>query len=1047
MRKEGFFESDLEEAALEWLEELGYEVALGPDLIDITMERKSHEDVLLLGRLKSSLERLNPGKSSDLIDQAYREIAIPKQVSLLENNQAFHKMLTDGIDVGFHDENGLMTYQKVRIFDFETPENNEFLAVNQYTVVENGVNKRPDIVLLINGIPVVVIELKTISDDKISIDSAYNQIKNYQTSIPSLFVYNAFNILSDGLHAQAGTLTSGRDRYMAWRTIDGETVAPISEPQLETLIKGMLDQKRLLDIIQHFILFQDNENKFVKIISGYHQYHAVNTALNKTYQATSEQGDRRIGVIWHTQGSGKSISMVFYAGKMVISKTLNNPTILVITDRNDLDDQLYQTFAKSESLLRSIPQQASSRTHLRELLNGRESGGIIFTTIQKFSPDEDHDSTPLTTRKNVIVMADEAHRSQYGFSANIVQKESEAYEKYGFAKYMRDSLPNASYIGFTGTPIELTDKNTRAVFGEYIDVYDMTRAVEDKTTVKIFYESRIAKIDFKIPKEKIDEDFIEITENEEAEANNDIKRKWSRLEAIVGTPARINLIAQDIVDHFEKRQMAMETPVGKAMIVAMSRRIAVELYEVIVKLRPAWHSDDLNKGKIKVVMTGSSSDPEHWQPHIGNKQTRETLAKRMKDNTDELEIAIVRDMWLTGFDVPSLHTMYIDKPMRGHGLMQSIARVNRVFGKKQGGLVVDYIGIASKLKEALSAYSERDKGSAGVDTDQAVQILLEKLSIIQDTLHPHDYSPYFTGTKSEKLKTIVSTANYIVGLNQKERKDLNHTIDDVSKAYGLCATTDEALEVNEEVGFYKAVKATASKFTDTGDPRRTDSDVNDQINQLVAESFKSAGMIDVMESMGNERPELSILSEDFLAQIKASKHKNLSVELLKRLIKGNLRRVARRTVVKSKQFSDLLESTMEKYYNQLLSSAEIIDELIKLAKDIIKAEDEGKDSGLSTEEYAFYEALSSNRSAMEVMGTEVLKDIAKELTQKIQDSITVDWERRKNIRAKMRFEIKLLLKKFKYPPDDPDKPGNYDNSIKLIMEQTELFSQESLNNR
>lgn len=1041
MIKEGFFESDVEEAALEWFDELGYEVILGPDLIDKTFERGSHEEVLLSVRLKEALKKLNPNASNEVIDQAYREISIPKQVALIDNNQAFHKMLVDGIDIGYHDQNGQMKYQKVRIFDFDNPENNDFLAVNQYTIIESNVQKRPDVIIFINGIPVVVIELKTISDDKVSIDSAYNQIKNYQTSIPSLFVYNAFNVLSDGLHAQVGTLTSQRDRYTAWRTIDGDTIAPIDEPQLDTLIKGMFEKKRLLDIIKQFILFQNNDKEVIKIIAGYHQYHAVNTALTRTHQAISEKGDRRIGVIWHTQGSGKSLSMVFFAGKMVISETLNNPTILVITDRNDLDDQLYQTFAKSENLLRSIPQQASSRNHLREILNGRESGGIIFTTIQKFSPEENQDTKPLTRRTNVIVMADEAHRSQYGFSAKVIQTDDEAYERYGFAKYMRESLPNASYIGFTGTPIEHTDKNTRAVFGDYIDIYDMTRAVEDNTTVKVYYESRIAKLSIQVPEEELNANFENITEGQEKDLSNDLMRKWSRLEKIVGSPIRIKMVAKDIVDHFEKRQMAMETPVGKAMIVAMSRRIAVDLYKEIVKLRPDWHSDDANKGKIKVVMTGSSSDPEDWQVHVGNKQNRENLARRMKDNTDELEIAIVRDMWLTGFDVPSLHTMYIDKPMRGHGLMQTIARVNRVFGKKQGGLVVDYIGIAANLRDALSNYTDQDKETAGVDTEAAANVLIEKISVIRNTLHKHDYSKYFSESKGEKLKAIIQTANHILGFEEDSKKKIYQTIDDMAKAYGLCATTDQAIEVNEEVGFYKAVKAASMKFSngEAGRPSR----INEEgIDQLLAEAFKGEGVVDVMEELGLKNPELSILSDKFVNRIKKSENKNIAIELLKRLIKGGIKRHSRRTVVQSRQFSEILSKLIDNYNGRLLTSVEIIDELIKLAKEIIQAEQKGKESGLSVEEYAFYEALSSNTSAMEVMGTDVLRDIAKELTLTIQENSSVDWNLRKSVQAKMRFEIKVLLKKFKYPPDDPNDPNNYDRSIKVIMEQTELLASE-----
>lgn len=1039
-----FNETEVELSALEWLEELGYEIAFGPDLIEVEKERESYQDVVLKDRLMDALLSMNPRVPRSVLDDALREIMIPKQVSLIENNRVFHQMITDGVNVSYHDREGILRHTQLKIFDFEHPNRNNFLAVNQFTVVENRVEKRPDVVIFVNGIPLVVFELKTASDENVSLKNAYRQIKNYQSAIQSLFVYNAFNVISDGLNAKVGTITSLEDRYTSWRTIDGKVIAPMSFPQLETLIKGMFDKERFLDILKQFILFQKNDHDYIKIIAGYHQYHAVNTAVERTIEATSESGDRRIGVIWHTQGSGKSLSMVFYAGKLVLSQELSNPTIVIITDRNDLDDQLYLTFSKSQDLLRSIPAQAESRNHLRELLNGRESGGIIFTTIQKFSPEDPSDASILTDRKNVIVLADEAHRSQYGFSSKVIQTKEEAYEKYGFAKYMRDSLPNASYIGFTGTPIELTDKNTRAVFGDYIDIYDMTRAVEDHTTVKVYYESRIARLDFKVQKELIDENYDAITENQEASVSEIIKRKWARLEAVVGARSRVATIAKDIVEHFEKRQAAMETSVGKAMIVTMSRRIAVELYDEIVKLRPHWHSDDLMKGKIKVVMTGASSDPEEWQVHVGNKQKRETLAKRMKDNNDELQIAIVRDMWLTGFDVPSLHTMYVDKPMQGHNLMQAIARVNRVFGPKQGGLVVDYIGIAAKLKEALQVYTDQDREQTGVDTTLAAQILLEKLDVIRELLHKQDYSLYFTGKNSEKLKVIMETIDFVLGLPKDIKENLLKTISELSKAYGLCATTFEAEKHNIEIGFYKTIRAGVLKFSDVDGPVRTIQDIDEEINQLISDSLKSNEVIDVLAEMGLKRPELSILSDEFLDQIKASKRKNVAIELLKKLIKGNIRQISRKTIIQSRLFSDMLETILGKYYARLITSAEVIDELIKLAKEIIEAEQAGKDTGLSEDEYAFYEALASNLTAKEVMGIDVLKQIAIELTQKIKASTTIDWNIRSSIRAKIQFEIKVLLKKYKYPPDDPKDPNNYEKSIKLIMDQTELLASESV---
>jgi type I restriction enzyme, R subunit len=1041
-----FFESDVEEAALLWLEELHYETAFGPDLIEKTKERSNYQEIILKDRLLEALTRLNPKLQSDVLEDAIREIMITKQISLIENNRAFHKMITDGVNVTYRDKNHDLKHIQVQLFDFENPENNNFFAVNQYTVVENRTEKRPDIVVFVNGIPLVVFELKTASDENVSLKSAFRQVKNYQKAIESLFVYNAFNVISDGLLAKVGTLTSQEDRYTSWRTIDGDVVAPTSEPQLETLIKGMFEKRRFLDILKQFIVFQKNDTDYHKIIAGYHQYHAVNTALERTLEATSATGDRRIGVIWHTQGSGKSLSMVFYAGKMVISQELSNPTLIVLTDRNDLDEQLYLTFNKSQDLLRSIPVQAHSRSHLRELLNGRSSGGIIFTTIQKFTPDDLNDVSALTDRKNVVVLADEAHRSQYGFSAKIVQSKEEAYEKYGFAKYMRDALPFASYIGFTGTPIELSDKNTRAVFGDYIDIYDMTRAVEDHTTVKVYYESRIAKIDFNVDKDLIDESYENITEDQDSNVTEIVKRKWARLEAVVGSQSRIDTVAQDIVTHFETRQSAMETTVGKAMIVAMSRRIAVSLYDAIIKLRPQWHSDDLMKGKLKIVMTGASSDPEAWQQHVGNKQKRETLAKRMKDNNDELQLVIVRDMWLTGFDVPSLHTMYVDKPMQGHNLMQAIARVNRVFGVKQGGLVVDYIGIAAKLKEALQVYTEDDKGQAGVDTSIAVKILLEKLDVIKELLHGHDYSLYFKGKQTEKLKVIMETIDYVLGLTKENRDLVLKSISELSKAYGLCSTTLEATLHNVEIGFYKTIRAGVIKLlADPDKPIKTLDDLDEEINQLISDSLKSGAVVDVLGEMGIKRPELSILSEEFLEQIKASKRKNVAIELLKRLIKGNLRQISKKTIIQSRKFSELLESILGKYYARLITSAEVIDELIRLAKEIVELEKAGKDTGLTEDEYAFYEALASNMTAKEVMGIDILKKIAIELTQKIKSSTSIDWNIRSSIRAKIQFEIKVLLKKYNYPPDTPNDPNNYEKSIQLIMDQTELLASETVN--
>lgn len=1058
--KSNFCESHLEEAALEWFEELGYEIVFAPDIAPDGEypERKDYSDVILFERLKEALARINPRLPNDAIEDAFRQITIPQSPGLLMNNRAFQKMITDGIDVQVKQSDASYRTEKAYVFDFEKPLNNEFMAANQFTIIEHGIEKRPDVVAFLNGIPLVVIELKSASNENVDITDAYNQLQTYKMTIPSLFTYNSFLVTSDGINARAGTLTAEEDRFMAWRTIDGETAASKSIPQLEVLIKGMFERNRFLDIIKHFILFQSDGKEMIKILAGYHQYHAVNKAVESTQRATSYSGDRRIGVIWHTQGSGKSLSMVFYAGKLVISEELENPTIVVITDRNDLDDQLFGTFLKSKGILRSTPVQATDRAHLRELLNNRTSGGIIFTTIHKFAPfaneiNEGTDTytsldkvaeTPtgygksmvLTDRKNVIVIADEAHRSQYGFGADIVKGDNEADVKYGYAKYMRDSLPNASYIGFTGTPVELTDKNTRAVFGDYIDVYDMTRAVEDGTTVKIFYESRIAKLE--LPEElkpKIDIEYDEITEYQEYSQKEKLKSKWARLEAIVGANERVKQIAKDIVEHFEKREQAQENQGGKAMVVAMSRRIAIDLYKEIVALRPNWHSDDLMAGKIKVVMTGSSSDPADWQVFIGTKANRETLAKRMKDKNDELKLVIVRDMWLTGFDVPSMHTMYIDKPMSGHNLMQAIARVNRVFKEKQGGLVVDYIGIAEKLREALSQYTESDKKTTGIDTELASQVLLEKYDLIKELLHGYDYSKFFVGKQSEKMQAIVETMDYIIELREDRKNDYIRLVTEMARAYSLCATTDIAERLNIEIGFHKAVKASLVKMISDDNKKKTISQLDSELNQLISKSISSNEVIDILSSVGLSKPNIAILSDEFLEEVKGMKQKNLAVELLNRLLKGTIRTFSRRNLVQSKKFSELLEASIRKYQNRAIETTQVIMELIELAKQISEAEKRGESTGLTQDELAFYDALAENESAREVMGDEILKQIAKDLTISIKNNISVDWAIRESVQAKMKMTIKRLLKKYGYPPDKTSK------AVDIVMEQTKLMCQ------
>ena len=1069
--KDNFYESHLEQATLEWFEELGYETVFAPDIAPDGEypEREDYSDVILKERLHEALERINPTLPDEAIEEAIRQILIPQSPSLLMNNKAFQQMITDGIDVQVKQADSSYKTEKAYIFDFKKPLNNEFMVANQFTVIEHGVEKRPDVVVFVNGIPLVVIELKSASDENVDIDDAYNQLQTYKNTIPSLFTYNSFLVASDGINAKAGTLTSNIDRFMAWRTIDGEDMAPLSIPQLEVLISGMFQRERFLDIIKHFILFQSDGKETIKILAGYHQYHAVNKALDSTHRATMESGDRRIGVIWHTQGSGKSLSMVFYTGKLVIDEELGNPTIIVITDRNDLDDQLFSTFLKSQDLLRNTPMQAEDRANLRELLNNRTSGGIIFTTIQKFAPMVQEEKTSsyaatantypiaeemdrvseqqleaaeapleynkvLSYRNNVIVIADEAHRSQYGFGADVVEDNHEAAVKYGYAKYMRDSLPNASYIGFTGTPIELTDKNTRAVFGDYIDVYDMTRSVEDNTTVKIFYESRIAKLNLSDEmKPIIDSEYEEITEYQEASQREKLKSKWARLEAIVGARQRVKLVAQDIVEHFEKRDRAQQTEGGKAMIVAMSRRIAVDLYKEIIALRPDWHSDDLMGGKIKVVMTGSSSDPADWQPFIGTKATREVLAKRMKDIKDELKIVIVRDMWLTGFDVPSMHTMYIDKPMRGHNLMQAIARVNRVFREKQGGLVVDYIGIAENLKEALAQYTESDQKTTGVDTEVAADVLLEKHDLIQELLHGHDYSKFFTGKPSEKMQAIMETVDFIIGLREERKNDYIRLVTELSRAYSLCATTPAAERLNVEIGFHKAVKAAIVKLIGDDERKKTTTQLDSELNQLLSKAISSNEVVDILSSVGISKPNIAILSDEFLEEVRGMKQKNLAVELLKRLLQGSIKTFSRRNLVKSKKFSELLEASIRKYQNRTIETTQVIMELIALAKEITEAEKRGEDTGLTPDELAFYDALAENESARDSMDDEILKQIARDLTVKIRNNISIDWSIRESVQAKMRMIVKRLLAKYNYPPDKRD------SAVDVVLEQTKLM--------
>lgn len=1032
-----FNEDDLEQVALEWLQSLGYDYKKGNEIsmTGLTPERKSDKDVVLHERLEKALRKVNSDIHPRFIEKAIHELTLEKSPNLLENNLTFHENLINGIEIEDYDDEGQSIVEIVKIVDFEHPQNNDFLAVNQLTVVNGDYTKRPDIVLFINGLPIVVIELKNSTNETVGVEDGYHQLETYKMRVPQLFTFNEVLITSDGINTKAGSLTANYDRFMTWRSKDGETESPSSLASLDVLIHGMLNPETLLDLIRYFVLFQDNGKGHIsKILAAYHQYYAVNKAVDRALLASSGQGDGKGGVIWHTQGSGKSLTMVFFSGKLI--QMLNNPTLVVVTDRNDLDNQLYSTFVKSKGrsgkgLLRQTPKQAETRKELKSLLSV-ESGGIVFTTMQKFEPEQNETTmAALTERKNVIVMADEAHRTQYGFNAKYDDKGEGI--KYGYAKYLRDALPNATFVGFTGTPVASTDKNTQMVFGNYIDVYDMTQAVADGSTVKIYYESRV--IPLNLPQNlDLDEAYNDITEDQEEDVKQRLKSKWSRIEALAGAKPRVEALAKDIIQHFETRQQAMK---GKGMIVTMSRRIAVDLYDEIIRLKPEWHSDDDDKGVIKVVMTGSSIDPASFQRHIGPKKRRNLLEKRMKDVNDELQLVIVRDMWLTGFDVPSMHTMYIDKPMKGHNLMQAIARVNRVFKDKPGGLIVDYVGIAESLKEALKEYTESDQAQTAIDTDKAVELMLLKYDVIQDMLYNLDYSKFNSEKKSERYYTISDTMDYVIGLGEDERQRFIKTVTELGKAFALCATEPSAQELNDEIAFFKAVKAGLVKLlqpSKEGKTRKTSAEVEAEINQLVSQSVVTEDVIDVYQTLGLEQPDLSILSDDFLKDVEGLKQKNVAVELLNRLLKGQVKSLMKTNATVSKRFSEMLGQSIKKYNNRSIETSKIIEQLIQLAKDLNEEHRRGNELGLNSDEIAFYDALASHETAKEVMGDKNLRAIAHELTKTVKENMTVDWNKKASSRAKMRRSVKRLLKEYGYPPDLEAM------AINQVVEQAELMA-------
>ncbi|HXK42952.1 MAG TPA: type I restriction endonuclease subunit R [Anaerolineae bacterium] len=1164
-------ESDIESATLTWLEAVGWQVKHGAEIApgELFAERADYGEVVLAQRLRDALARLNPDLPAEALEDAFRKVARPDLpaapaaaaqaggADLILRNRALHRLLVDGVTVEYRAADGAIRGAQARVLDFDAPAANDWLAVNQFTVVENKHERRPDVVLFVNGLPLAVLELKNAADEDATIWTAWQQLRTYQTEIASLFATNAVLVISDGVQARAGTLTAGREWFKPWRTISGETLADAHVPELQVVTEGLLAPRRFLDLVRDFIVFEDEGGgRLAKKMAGYHQFHAVQVAVRETLRAAElvrgdcvaeaggryeagrkpggKPGDRRVGVVWHTQGSGKSLTMAFYAGRIVREPAMENPTLVVLTDRNDLDDQLFGTFSRCQDLLRQPPVQAESRVHLRQLLSV-QAGGVVFTTIHKFFPEEKGDlpAAPsaaqagrhptLSERRNIVVIADEAHRSQYDFID-------------GFARHMRDALPNASFIGFTGTPIEKADANTRAVFGDYISVYDIQRAVEDGATVPIYYESRLAKLALdEAERPKIDPDFEEVTEGEELERKEKLKTKWAQLEAIVGAEKRLKLVAQDIVEHFEKRLEAMD---GKAMVVCMSRRICVELYREIVRLRPGWHDDDDARGSVKVVMTGSASDPADWQPHIRNKPRREALANRFRlpaeasaqagDPNEPFRIVLVRDMWLTGFDAPSLHTMYIDKPMRGHGLMQAIARVNRVFKDKPGGLVVDYLGLAHELKAALATYTESGgTGRTALYQEEAVAVMLEKYEVCCGLFHlpapppspfyvyaiecedgslyigqtddltrrwqehkagtasewtkghrpiriahyelastreqackmesdwktgfgrkrlkrliekggarqagGFDRGKWVSGTPQERLALLPAAQEHI--LAQENGKDrCVRAVRELSQAFALAVPHDEALRIRDDVAFFQAVAAVLAKRA-PGEAR-PEEELDHAVRQIISRAVAPEGVVDIFAAAGLAKPDISILSEEFLAEVRGMPQRNLAVELLQKLLRGELATRRRKNLVQARSFAEMLEQTIRRYQNRAIEAAQVIEELIALARDMREASARGEKLNLSEEELAFYDALETNDSAVKVLGDETLRTIARELVTTVRNNVTIDWTLRENVRAQLRVLVKRILRKYGYPPDKQEK------ATQTVLEQAALLSAE-----
>ena len=1037
-------EADVEQAALNWLSTLAWQVARGPDIAPDTPnpQRDDYGEVVLGGRLRDALTALNSSLPASALDDAYRKLTRPEGATAETRNRAFHRMLVSGVEIEYREAGGAVRGDIVRVIDFDNPAGNDWLAVNQFTVTENRNTRRPDIVLFVNGLPLGVIELKNAADEEATIWTAWQQLQTYKAELPALFSMNEALMVSDGNEARLGTLTSGREWFKPWRTVTGETLADPHMTELQVMLEGVFEPGRFLSLVRDFIVFEDDgSGALVKKMAGYHQFHAVLFAVEETLRAArlqraegrtaeeggryeagrkpgGEPGDRRIGVVWHTQGSGKSLTMAFYTGAVIREPAMENPTVVVLTDRNDLDDQLFGTFSRCQDLLRQPPTQAESRADLRKRLSVN-AGGVVFTTIQKFFPEEKGDTHPsLSDRRNIVVIADEAHRSQYDFID-------------GYARNMRDALPNASFVGFTGTPIELRDANTRAVFGDYISIYDIQRSVEDGATVPIYYESRLAKLALdERERPRIDPEFEEATEGEEVGRREKLKTKWAQLEAVVGAEKRVKQIAEDIVAHFEQRLEALE---GKAMVVCMSRRICIDLYRELARLRPEWHADDDGKGAMKVVMTGSASDPLDWQPHIRNKARREELAQRFRDPGDPLRVVLVRDMWLTGFDAPSLHTMYVDKPMRGHGLMQAVARVNRVFRDKPGGLVVDYLGLAQDLKQALAAYTESGgKGRTALDQDEAVAVMQEKYEVCRGLFHGFDWTRWTTGTPQERLTLLPAAQEHVLAQEDGKERCMN-AVRELSQAFALAVPHPETMRIRDDVGFFQAVRVRLLKRA--ASDARPEEEMDLAVRQIISRAVASEGVMDIFAAAGLEKPDISVLSDEFLAEVQGMPHRNLAVELLQKLLRGEVSTRRRKNVVQARSFSEMLELTLRRYQNRAIEAAQVIEELIGLAKEMREANARGERLGLSEDELAFYDALETNDSAVQVLGDETLRDIARELVETVRGNVTIDWTLRENVRANLRRLVRRILRRHGYPPDKQEK------ATVTVLEQAEALSE------